>query len=479
MVITSENEQILMKLLHTEEFDEDDFISFVTSNLAHEKWLPSLLNNNKRRLVMQFSINTLMGTEHPLLMKKIISFMFNIETYAKEQCCKIDFSKMLNSFYGKIISEEALSIVSENLFVPIHGLIIPKILLFYQYGIKAFTDYFEYDTLLTICERHLQNDEDPLYYQYARLETVLLKYMLNHRLSCMKNLIPDERKFELPLQVTEIIECAAKLRVKLFSKLHLRILNLYQASLLMSSIVDLLCRFKCSPMEYNLTKFIYIPKPHIPNLEEFVNFIEFYSFQVDHEYLNDNSIDQMYNDFDYQQEIIASLHDLCNNYNFTIDCTSFYKLIYYLGNTSLFEYIFTVLRVVIIKEDFPKMIGMIFSKFAINNVKMAYIKEFITNFNIIQKAIQKDFKFKICKYVISTLDEIMKQMKPKTNRFMILNYMQKFIESSLTNRERDILHSSLNSSTANMKLSKEEKKILEQFKKCLLMKVSLNGEIKN
>lgn len=409
----------------------------VLLSINESKWLLQIANETKTQLIQILSQSLFDFHTHPFCIAQAMKVIKAIDS--KKNTGKPDLS-CLSKLYDQFIHHEAQSIINEKDVVMEHELLLLKLNLFHEYEVKAFSDYFELSAVITINEKHLMSESDPLFLQYARFHVTILKYMFVNLRERFTN--ESLAKIVLPLNIQAIVERVAVLREKLLKKLKNRHYNIYQASILVCSLLESLYIFKQRPITYGKTNILYVDQPTITNqqLKEIVNFIDYYVFTIDLEALNADELEkQMFYHSDYQINIMKSLNDFIRFYTLRNECTVFFKIIYHFADDLYFNDITIVMRILLMKTSFVEIIGLAIYKFAIDNADLDDFQNFQTKLDALLILERKPVKYEILTYLITNLESIFAKMKHGRNRFCIFNYLCNFIRPGLNQKQKENL----------------------------------------
>ena len=237
-------------------------------------------------------------------------------------------------------------------------------------------DYFCYDALLKITEKHLHDHNHPLFPFYVGLRTILLQRLWNRHARALllhqKNPIFPELKF-----VVDSVDGLTKI---LLGLLKHRGWNLLHAQLIMCSLMLLLHAFYLRPMQKKTeNKMLSVKQPEISGrqFQQIVNFTEFYVFQVG------SRTSKLTANIALQSKILLNIAELVRNNTKVPETYHLFKIVRFFRNKSIFKndihYLLTILFEK--KEVFCKTIALVIIDFARLNRDMLEFMQFVVCLN--------------------------------------------------------------------------------------------------
>lgn len=383
------------------------------------------------------------------------------------QLTKVALERTTQYFYEELIEIEALEIAEYQTNKSV-AITLMKLTMLYESELDVLHDYFEYDTIFIINQRHLENIEDPNYFYYARFQTVLLKFSFK---IISKN-ICEGKYLQYPITIEDIVRISSELRNCLLQVVELDGVfeTVYDAKLILESILDLHHNIHVRPSVIEKSqRVLCVRQPKITNIH-FNMIIDSIQQNISAYLYESTNVQEMFhfkpNDLCFLLQILASLVDFVKNYSYQINYTSAFRIIYFCFNPNLKSSILCFLKFLHMKSEFIKILALAIMNFVIEQETLKNFSIFVTIINSFLAEEEKlEIKFKVVKFVLKSLPALIKKIKSKAdNRLVIL----KLITTFMVNFNKDeafIVEYTTMAAVNELQLNKREKETLDEFRR--------------
>lgn len=376
--------------------------------------------------------------EHTLALRQV---MTTFQKIAENSCKNLyePLKALFDSFYDDFLQAETNSIIEgSQTMSPEFSLIKMNIML--ESRIASFLDYFQYDAIVIINTKQLQDPDDPMFPYFARFHTTVLKMMWN---VLVKEKISGHKQVAVPYDLKFVADASSDLAYKLLELMNRRDMNLLEARDVFTSLTELLHYFYIRPIEYVSGKswlLVDFPRVNAQQMSSMISFAECYVFKVDVEAALGSVMESFY-DIEYQKNILTSLAELIRKNKMLPNIASLFRLLQYYQKGCKFEdELETLMKFLLQRRSvFNVTISLVIYQFAKQKASFKDFRLFTSSLDLFLENYKDDKEmisatWETCAFVLNNLVPYMKTMSghgtddADPDCLNVLNYVGVFAE---------------------------------------------------